>query len=86
MSSFDPIWLPQFHTFPHHWTVSVAKHSPMTFTNVLEVWPSLGARPSEKLESLASGVEVYRAPRMQTHFQLVHDCIPIGTINHNSLV
>ena len=36
MSSFDPFWLPQFHTFPHHWTVSLAKHSPMTFTNVLE--------------------------------------------------
>jgi len=36
MSSFDSFWLPQFHTFPHHWTVSLAKHSPMTFTNVLE--------------------------------------------------
>jgi len=30
------VMLPQFHTFPHHWTVSLAKHSPMTFTNVLE--------------------------------------------------
>ena len=36
MSGFDPFWLPQFHTFPHHWTVSLAKHSPVTFTNVLE--------------------------------------------------
>ena len=36
MSSLDPFWFPQFHTFPHHWTVSLAKHSPMTFTNVLE--------------------------------------------------
>ena len=26
MSSFDPFWLPQFHTLPHHWTVSLAKH------------------------------------------------------------
>jgi len=34
MSSFDP--LPQFHTFPHHLTVSLAKHSPMTFTDVLD--------------------------------------------------
>ena len=34
--SFDPFWLAQFRTFPHHWTVSLAKHSPMTFTNVLE--------------------------------------------------
>jgi len=36
MSSFDPFCLLQFHTFPHHWTVSLAKHSPMIFTNVLE--------------------------------------------------
>ena len=36
MSSFDSFWLPQFHTFPHHLTVSLAKHSTMTFTNVLE--------------------------------------------------
>ena len=36
MSSFDPFWLPQFHTFPHHLRVSLAKHSPMTFINVLE--------------------------------------------------
>ena len=36
MSSFDRFWLLQFHTFPHHWTVSLAKHSPMTLTNVLE--------------------------------------------------
>jgi len=33
MSIFDPFWSPQFHTFPHHLT---AKHSPMTFTDVLE--------------------------------------------------
>ena len=28
--------LPQFHTFPHRWRISLAKHSPMTFTNVPE--------------------------------------------------
>ena len=33
---FDPFWLPQFHTFPHHWRISLANHSPMIFTNVLE--------------------------------------------------
>jgi len=32
-------WLPQFHTFPHHWTVSLAKHSPMTvLENLITVW------------------------------------------------
>jgi len=36
MSSFDPFWFPQFDTFLHRWTVSIAKHSPMTFTNILE--------------------------------------------------
>jgi len=36
MSTLTHFWLPQFHTFPHHWTVSLAKHSSMTFTNVLE--------------------------------------------------
>jgi len=29
-------WLPQFHTFPHHWRMSLAKHSSMIFINVLE--------------------------------------------------
>jgi len=33
---FEPFWLPQLHTFPHHWRISLAKHSPMTLTNVLE--------------------------------------------------
>ena len=36
MGCFDEFWIPQFHTFPHHWRISLAKHSPMTFTNVLE--------------------------------------------------
>jgi len=36
MSTFDPFWLPQFHTFPHHRKISLEKHSPMTFTNVPE--------------------------------------------------
>ena len=36
MSSFDPFWFPQFDTFLHRWTVSIAKHSPMTLTNILE--------------------------------------------------
>ena len=36
VGSFDPFWILQFHTFPHHWIISLAKHSPMTFTNVLE--------------------------------------------------
>jgi len=57
MNSFDPFWLPQFHTFPHHWTVLLAKHSPMTFTNALEnlitVWnvKAVNGSPQKRYET-----------------------------------
>jgi len=32
--SFDLFWLPRS---PHHWTISLATHSPTIFTNILEI-------------------------------------------------
>ena len=35
-------WLPQFHAFPHHWRIPLAKHSPVSLINVLESLITVG--------------------------------------------
>ena len=63
MGCFDPFWLPKFHPFPHHWRSSLAKQSPMTFTDVEDLittgrqWDSTVFNDAEEVGNLGNHIE-----------------------------